>query len=181
MKPSLSGNLETRTQLWEQSYCEHSLHVSCTNSHLTSGQTYTIWVFTDDFGPRASFCQEDLFQMPPPTFHTLGRHPVLWVPLLPWPNQYLQPDHHPAPGWGAWGVQAIPPEGLRSGAPASPIVEELYQSASTISGTPGEGTNLPQTGPLSPYHGQSGRGDWSLHLGCTEAFPQSPLVVIMSD
>lgn len=70
--------------------------------------------------------------------------------LLPWPDRYLQPNHHPARDWGAWEVQAIPPEGLRSGAPATPSVEELHQSASAISGTLGESPNLPQTGPLSP-------------------------------
>ena len=46
---------------------------------------------------------------------------------LPWPDRYLQPNHHPARDWGAWEVQAIPPEGLRSGAPATLSVEELHQ------------------------------------------------------
>lgn len=89
---------------------------------------------------------------------------------LPWPDRYLQPSHHPARDWGAWEVQAIPPEGLRSGAPATLSVEELHQSASTVSGTLGESPNLPQMGPLAIMRGQGGEAG-ACTLDALKPFP----------
>lgn len=91
--------------------------------------------------------------------------------LLPWPDRYLQPNHHPARDWGAWEVQAIPSEGLRSGAPATLSVEELHQLASTISGTlGGEPQSTPNRTSLAIMRGQGGEAG-ACTLDALKPFP----------